>query len=98
MTEIQLQAIIDATYAQIAAIQAEKSAIVTELSTLSSGSADVGSVSSSGKEGSESYTRETLTSKIKQLSETEAILTKTLQDQCELKVALFPYTLITKVV
>lgn len=98
MTEAQLQAVIDSTYAQIVEIQRLKAVVALAFSNLTDIHSDVGSVSSSGKDGSESYTRETLTNKIKQFTEMEDILTKTLAEQVALKVRMFPYTYVTKVV
>ena len=83
-----LQSIVASTETQLASVQAEKATLITELVLLTG--PDVGSVSSSGGEGSESYTAQTLSEKIEQLSRVEQLLTETLFRQKELAGASGP--------
>lgn len=77
-----LQAIASSTEAQLVSVQTQKATLVTQLQTLlAAGSKDISSISSSGGEGSESYTAQTLTEKIEQLARVEQILTDTLREQ-----------------
>ena len=74
-----IQSIVSTTESQLVAVQAEKATLVDSLVALTG--PDVGSVSSGGAEGSESYTAQTLTEKIEQLSRVEQLLTETLGQQ-----------------
>jgi hypothetical protein len=77
-----LQAIVSTTEQQLASVQSQKASLVTLLQTLiASNAPDIGSVSSAGGEGSESYTAQTLTEKIEQLARVEQMLTDTLREQ-----------------
>ena len=74
-----LQAIVGDTEAQLTAVANAKAQLLSDLAALTG--PDVGSISQSGTEGSESYTIQTLTEKIEQLSRVEATLTDTLEKQ-----------------
>lgn len=91
LTAEQVSNTIDSTLTQLLTVQEEKMTILTALAALSSPQQDLGSVSSSGTEGSESYSRQTLTNKVKELSDTEAVLTKQLDSLYDLYNRVRPY-------
>ena len=69
----------------------QKSDLVTLLANLPTAGAgvplDVSSVNSGGEQGSESYTIQTLTDKIEQLSRVESSLRKTMEEQRKLAIS-----------
>ena len=80
-----LQGIVATTEQQLASVQTQKAALVTALQARIAGNLpDTGSVNSAGGVGGESYTAQTLTEKILQLTQVEQILTDTLREQKQL--------------
>lgn len=88
-----IDALCTATYNQLIAIGTLKASIVTALAAaLAAGIPDFTVVNGSGDGGGdESYTQVSATAKITALSQSEALLTTTYEEQCKLRNGLFPY-------
>lgn len=94
-TPEDIDTLITATYDQLIAAQATKTALLTLLSNAGSATAfsttdDVVTMSRAGLDGSESYTRTSLLARLEALTTQEKLLTETYASQLALKNKMFP--------
>lgn len=91
-TYAQIDAVCDATYAQLLEVQSLKASLLAQKAALIAyNTADPANISQSGEAGSESYGMQTLTDQIAAMTRVEAELTEVYRNQLELKQSMFPF-------
>ena len=90
----QVQAAVDATFAQLLSVQTLKASLIAQKAALiAANTADPGNISQSGTDGSESYGLQTLVAQIDEITKVEQELTAVYEDQLRIKQAMFPFDL-----